>query len=148
VFLPQGEPLGKALFKFGHGPGAQGIGTDFVQHERILHVQGVGKAICQPTDSAFYPTFPIWAAAPPLDSAGFREDALPTTLPAIYPFNPHSPKIHWSRYIAFPMNLAMSLIIGILSIATATMWFVAFALWFRSSAGRSVAGNFPVTGAG
>jgi len=26
VFLPQGQPLGKALFKFGHGStGAQGI---------------------------------------------------------------------------------------------------------------------------
>jgi hypothetical protein len=35
------------------------------------------------------------------------------------------------------MNLAMSLLIGILSVATATMWFVAFALWLRSSAGRS-----------
>jgi hypothetical protein len=42
-----------------------------------------------------------------------------------------------SRYIAFPMNLAISLLIGILSIATATMWFAAFALWLRSSAGRS-----------
>jgi hypothetical protein len=42
-----------------------------------------------------------------------------------------------SRYIAFPMNLAMSLLIGILSVATATMWFVAFALWLRSNAGRS-----------
>jgi hypothetical protein len=35
------------------------------------------------------------------------------------------------------MNLAMSLLIGILSIATATMWFAAFALWLRSSTGRS-----------
>jgi hypothetical protein len=35
------------------------------------------------------------------------------------------------------MNLAMSLLIGILSVATATMWFVAFALWLRSNAGRS-----------
>ena len=57
-------------------------------------------------------------------------------------------KFTGSRYIAFPMNLAMSLLIGILSIATATMWFVALALWLRSSAGRSVAGNFPVTGGG
>jgi hypothetical protein len=37
VFLPQGQPLGKALFKFGHGPaGAQGIGTDFVYHGFFL----------------------------------------------------------------------------------------------------------------
>jgi hypothetical protein len=38
------------------------------------------------------------------------------------------------------MNLATNLLIGILSIATATMWFVAFALWLRSSAGLSAKG--------
>jgi hypothetical protein len=40
-------------------------------------VAEVGQAICQPTDSAFYPIFPIWAADPPLDSTakGFCEDA-------------------------------------------------------------------------
>jgi hypothetical protein len=37
VLLPQGQPLGKTLFKFGHGPGAQGIGTDFVYHGLFLH---------------------------------------------------------------------------------------------------------------
>jgi hypothetical protein len=47
VFFPQGQPLGKALFKFGHGSGAQGIGTDFVQHRRILEMTGVGEVICQ-----------------------------------------------------------------------------------------------------
>jgi hypothetical protein len=35
------------------------------------------------------------------------------------------------------MNLATSLLIGILSIATATMWFVAVSLWLRSGASRS-----------
>ena len=43
VFLPQGEPFGKAFFKFGHGPGAQGIGTDFVQHRRILQMKGLAR---------------------------------------------------------------------------------------------------------
>jgi hypothetical protein len=33
------------------------------------------------------------------------------------------------------MNLAMSLLIGILSIATATMWFAAFALWLPEQYG-------------
>jgi len=47
--------------------------ADFVQHERIFQVTGVGKAICQPT----YPAFPIWSADPSLDSApeGFCENA-------------------------------------------------------------------------
>jgi hypothetical protein len=40
MLLPQGQPLGKALFKFGHGPGAQGIGSDFVDHGLFLHVTG------------------------------------------------------------------------------------------------------------
>src|SRR6266702_3428827 len=41
MFLPQGQPLGKALFKFGHGPaGAQGIGPDFVDHGFFLSVTG------------------------------------------------------------------------------------------------------------
>jgi hypothetical protein len=43
--LPQGQPFGKALFKFGYGPGAQGIGTDFVDHRRILQVIGVSEVI-------------------------------------------------------------------------------------------------------
>jgi hypothetical protein len=73
---------------------------------------------------------------------------LPTALRAVYPFNPHSPKIHGVALHRVPMNLAMGLLIGILSIATATMWLVAFALWLRSSAGHSVAGDFPVTGGG
>jgi hypothetical protein len=87
-----------------------------------------------------------------LDSAakGFRETrgsnfrkpgrdlvSLPTVLPAVYPLIDIHRKFTGSRYIAFPMNLATSLLIGILSVATATMWFVAFALWLRSSAGRS-----------
>jgi hypothetical protein len=33
------------------------------------------------------------------------------------------------------MNLAMSLLIGILSIATATMWFAAIALWLPEQYG-------------
>jgi hypothetical protein len=88
----------------------------------------------------------------PLDKTtkGFCEDAwsnfrkpgrdlgtAPTALPAVYPLIDIHRKFTGSRYIAFPMNLAMSLLIGILSVATATMWFVAFALWLRSSAGRS-----------
>src|SRR2546427_1115138 len=45
MFLPQGQPLGKALFKFGHGPaGAQGIGTDFVDHGFFLSVTGYSGA--------------------------------------------------------------------------------------------------------
>jgi hypothetical protein len=37
VFLAKGQPLGKALFKFSHGPaGAQGIGPDFVDHGLFL----------------------------------------------------------------------------------------------------------------
>ena len=32
VLFPRREPLGIALFEFGHGPGTQGIGTDFVDH--------------------------------------------------------------------------------------------------------------------
>jgi hypothetical protein len=47
VFLPQGEPLGKAFFKFGHGPGAEGIGADFVQHWRILQMTGGWRGNCQ-----------------------------------------------------------------------------------------------------
>ena len=40
-FFPQGQPLGKALFKFGHGPtGAQGIGPDFVYHGLFSDVPG------------------------------------------------------------------------------------------------------------
>jgi hypothetical protein len=101
----------------------------------------------------FYPTSSIWLADPPLDKTtkGVCEDAwshfrkpgrdlgtLPGALPAVFiPSIGIHQKFTGSRYIAFPMNLAMSLLIGILSIATATMWFVAFALWVRSSAGRS-----------
>jgi hypothetical protein len=61
----------------------------------------------------------------------------PTALPAVYPFNRHSPEIYEVALHRVPMNLAMSLLIGILSIATATMWLAAFALWLRSSTRRS-----------
>src|SRR5439155_23091919 len=53
MVLPQGQPPGKALFKFGHGPGAQGIGPDFVYHGLFLHVTWVGEVTCQRTNSAF-----------------------------------------------------------------------------------------------
>src|SRR6516225_5726922 len=43
VFLPQRQALGIALFKFGQGSGAQGIGTDFVDHRRILQVTGPAR---------------------------------------------------------------------------------------------------------
>ena len=45
MFLPQGQPFGKALFELGYGPGAQGVGADFVGHQRILQVIGVGEVI-------------------------------------------------------------------------------------------------------
>jgi hypothetical protein len=44
VFLPQRQPLGIALFKFGQGPGAKGIHTDFVDHRRIPAGDGAGGA--------------------------------------------------------------------------------------------------------
>src|SRR5262249_12495821 len=40
VLLPQGQPFGIALLKFGHGAGPQGIGTDFVDHGLFLPVAG------------------------------------------------------------------------------------------------------------
>src|SRR5438093_6792777 len=40
MLLPQGQPLGKALFKFSDSPRAQGIGSDFVYHGLFLHVTG------------------------------------------------------------------------------------------------------------
>src|SRR5215470_19841775 len=40
MFLPQGQPLGKVLFKFGHTPGAQRIGPHFVDHGLILPLIG------------------------------------------------------------------------------------------------------------
>src|SRR6516225_10233863 len=43
VFLPQRQALGISLFKFGQGSGAQGIGTDFVDHRRILQVTGPAR---------------------------------------------------------------------------------------------------------
>jgi hypothetical protein len=55
VFLPQGQPLGEAFFKFGDGPGAEGIGADFVDHRPILQVTGVGEVTCRRTDGAYYP---------------------------------------------------------------------------------------------
>src|SRR5271169_372466 len=55
VLLPQGQPLGEAFFKFGHGPGAKGIGADFVDHRRILQVTGAGEVTRQRTDGASDP---------------------------------------------------------------------------------------------
>src|SRR5262249_50128209 len=40
VVLPQGQAFGIALFKFGHGPRAQRIGPNFVNHGLVLHVTG------------------------------------------------------------------------------------------------------------
>ena len=38
VFLPERQPFGKTLLEFSHGSGAQGIGTNFVDHGYILQV--------------------------------------------------------------------------------------------------------------
>src|SRR4029450_11825727 len=58
VFLPQGQPLGKPLFKFGHGaPRAQGIGTDFIDHGLVLHGTGENGGAGQPTPLLLLPFF-------------------------------------------------------------------------------------------
>ena len=43
VSLARGQALGIALFKFGQGSRAQGIGADFVDHRRILQVTGPAR---------------------------------------------------------------------------------------------------------
>jgi hypothetical protein len=45
VLLAQGQPFGIALLEFGHGPGSQGIGPNFVDHGRILQVTRVGERV-------------------------------------------------------------------------------------------------------
>src|SRR5262249_12089012 len=50
MFLPQGQPLGKTLFKCGHGaPRAQGIGTDFIDHGLVLHGTGASGGPSHPS---------------------------------------------------------------------------------------------------
>ena len=43
VLFSQGEPCGKALLEFGHGPRSQGIGANFIDHGCILQVKGLAR---------------------------------------------------------------------------------------------------------
>src|SRR5215471_21144229 len=55
MLLPQGQALGIALFKFGHGPRAQRIGPHFVNHGLVLLVTGASGG---PSSTA--PPAPTW----------------------------------------------------------------------------------------